>query len=50
MLLLYICFVCRTREFPYLGLLPEVFCSEGVFVFSAFAAISFEILKTRKLE
>jgi hypothetical protein len=49
MLLLYICFVCKTREFSLLGLLPEVFVLK-TFVFGAFAATLFEILKTRKLE
>jgi hypothetical protein len=50
MLLSYICFICRMREFPFLGLLPEVFLFSGRSMFSVFAAISFEILKTRKLE
>jgi hypothetical protein len=34
MLLLYICFVCRTREFPFLGLLPEVFVLRAFCVYT----------------
>jgi hypothetical protein len=31
-LLLYICFVCEKRKFPLLGFLPEVFCSQNIFI------------------
>jgi hypothetical protein len=50
MLVLYICFVCKMQEFPFLGSFARIFFSQrAFFVFSAFAAISFKILKTRKL-
>jgi hypothetical protein len=49
MLVLYICL--ERESFHFWVLLLEVFfCSQRIFAFSAFAAISFEILKTRKLE
>jgi hypothetical protein len=47
MLVLHICL--EHESFRFWVLLPEFF-SQGVFMFSAFAAISFGILKTRKLK